>query len=568
MPNTNSRLKIMVLNILLALLLCLPVGLAYAGDQIPHLDQSGNCTKLIVNDKPFLMIAGELHNSNASTIEYMAPLMKRLKAMHLNTVLAPIAWEQFEPEEGVYDYTLIDGMIKEAEANDLKLVVIWFATWKNGQSSYAPIWVKRDTKRFERVQTKEGLRIETLSPFCDATRKADATAFAALMSRIKQVNQENVVIMAQPENEVGILQDMDYSPAALEALEGEVPLLLIEYLQKKQDKLTSAIDNIWAKQGRLSTGNWTTVFGDTPQAREFLLAWQMASFIEDVVKAGQQEYPLPMFVNAWIVQKPDDLPGVYPNGGPVARVMDIYKAAAPSIFTLCPDIYLANFKEICAEYVREDNPLLIPESTVDAGRAFYAFAEHDAICYSPFAIERRAYIDLAYQQAYAVLGELHDTIVANQGSGNMKGLLREGVERSEQFTMGKYIIKVFYQSETEPCYGLVIQEADHEFLVSGVNLRVEFHSEDESVTGYIGYVREVRKEGDQWHVIRVLNGDETYHHSSLRVFGRETTLGTNQSDLIVGPQPTADDPIVAAPLGSKIVQTPGIYRVTTYIREK
>jgi len=30
--------------------------------------------------------------------------------MHLNSTFVTLAWEQFEPQEGVYDYTLVDAI--------------------------------------------------------------------------------------------------------------------------------------------------------------------------------------------------------------------------------------------------------------------------------------------------------------------------------------------------------------------------------------------------------------------------------------------------------------------------
>lgn len=555
-------------KLLAASLLTLVVAEPGLADQrLPHLVQTGGCTQLVVHGKPFLLLAGELHNSSASTLEYVTPLLRRVRQMHLNSVLAPISWEQFEPHEGEYDYTLIDGLVKECAANDLKLVVLWFGTWKNGQSTYAPMWVKRDTDRFERVRDRGGRRLETLSPFCDAARDADCAAFAALMRRIREIDGSGTVIMVQPENEAGILLDMDYGTPALAAFSEPVPQRLMDYLREHGEEASSPIFAAWSAQGRPTSGTWGMVFGDTPQAREFLLAWQTASYIGSVAEAGRREHRLPMFVNAWLVQRPDDPPGTYPNGGPVARVMDIYKAAAPELFTLAPDIYLPNFKEICARYTRKDNPLLIPESSVDAGRAFFAFAEHDAICYSPFAIEERADGDEAFQQAYGVLGELHDTIAAHQGTGSMRGLLREGNERTQCLTLGRYRVDVYYESQSEPCYGLVIQTGDDEFLVAGVNLRVEFRALDESVAGYIGQVREVRREGQQWRTVRVLNGDETFHHGSLRVVGRDSSVSHSASNQVgLGPQPTAENDLESPTGPARIVKTPGIYVVTTYIR--
>ena len=78
---------------------------------IPHLKRQGTATQLIVHDKPFLMLGGELGNSSASDLEYMALIWPKLKAMHLNTILVPFYWEFIEPQEGKFDFTLVDSLI-------------------------------------------------------------------------------------------------------------------------------------------------------------------------------------------------------------------------------------------------------------------------------------------------------------------------------------------------------------------------------------------------------------------------------------------------------------------------
>jgi Domain of unknown function (DUF5597)/Glycosyl hydrolases family 35 len=139
---------------------------AHAG--LPHLEKRGSATELIVDGAPFLILGGELHNSSSSSIEYMKPVWPRLAAMHLNTVLLPVAWETIEPEEGKFDFRNVDELLKGARENNLKLVILWFGAWKNTYSSYVPAWVKTDTERFPRVQTADGRGTERLSPFSTA----------------------------------------------------------------------------------------------------------------------------------------------------------------------------------------------------------------------------------------------------------------------------------------------------------------------------------------------------------------------------------------------------------------
>ena len=77
----------------------------------------------------------------------MEPLWANLKEGGMNTVLAVVTWEQVEPVEGQFDFTVVDEMIKAARANDLKLAILWFGSWKNGMSSYHPVWVKKDNAK-------------------------------------------------------------------------------------------------------------------------------------------------------------------------------------------------------------------------------------------------------------------------------------------------------------------------------------------------------------------------------------------------------------------------------------
>ena len=530
---------------------------------LPYLKQQGDAMQLVVDDKPFIMIAGELHNSTASSEAYLETIWPKLNEMNLNTVLATVSWELLEPEEGIYDYTLVDALVNGARENDLKLVIVWFGTWKNGESSYVPMWVKKDTKRFFRVKRKDGSNIETISAFCEEAKIADARAFRALMKHIRETDFDHTVIMAQPENEVGIFQDIDYNPEAIEKYGQEVPVKLIDYLKQNRSTLKEEVREVWAQNGYKETGTWSEVFGKNPSSKEFFMAWQYASYINEVAREGKAEHPLPMFVNAWIVQKREDLPGVYPNGGPVSRVMDIYKAAAPNIDIVSPDIYLPNFKEIVAMYHRSDNPLLVPESRLDAGRAFYAFATHDAICYSPFAIEDGVN-DFLFKKSYEVLHEITHLITQYQGTGKMIGILKEGDEKEHTFSFGDYRLRVEYENLSEPAYGLIVQPAEDEFIVAGMNFKVFFSHAGDKV-GYIGQVWEGRYEDTIWIPCRLLNGDETWHNAVLRVFGREHMSAALEEATEAAAN--SDIPFTYSANQNKKIVTPGIYKVKTYLRD-
>jgi beta-galactosidase GanA len=321
------------------------------------------------------------------------------------------------------------------------------------------------------------------------------------------------------------------------------------------------VKSVWAAKGYKTSGTWKQVFGDNPQSKGFFITWQYATYMNFVAKSGRKEYNLPVMVNSWIVQKPEDLPGVYPNGGPVSRVMDIWKAAAPDIDIQSPDIYLSNFKEIVAMYHRADNPLLIPESKAEVGRAYYAFGQHDAICFSPFGIEDAA-DDFVFTKSYEVLNEVQHLITKYQGTGKIAGILKEGAETSTELILGDHKLNVGYTRSNEPCFGLVIQTAEDEFIVVGMNLKISFESTKENTVGYIGQVWEGGYDDEQWVPTRLMNGDETWHNALLRVFGRtyESTEDLVVQDKVKG------EPDAYSPSTKQKIVTPGVYKVLTYER--
>src|SRR4051812_36130699 len=121
---------------------------------IPHLEKNGNTTQLIVQGKPFLILGGELHNSSTSGAEYMRPIWEQMKKKNLNTVIAPVYWELLEPQEGKFDFSLVDSMIYGARKQNLHLVILWFASWKNGYSTYVPTWIKDNSDKYREQKIK------------------------------------------------------------------------------------------------------------------------------------------------------------------------------------------------------------------------------------------------------------------------------------------------------------------------------------------------------------------------------------------------------------------------------
>ena len=181
---------------------------------IPTLSIEEGRPVLLVDNKPTLLFAGELHNSSASSLEYMErEVWPHLLGLHLNAVIAPVCWEDLEPRPGEFDFTLVDGLLSQARREGVRLVVLWFGLWKNGMSTYIPAWMKEDRQRYFLMRDRSGRAVEAVSPLCEEAVARDAAAFSALLAHLREVDEERTVVMVQVENEMGLLGDVrDFSP--------------------------------------------------------------------------------------------------------------------------------------------------------------------------------------------------------------------------------------------------------------------------------------------------------------------------------------------------------------------
>ncbi|PZU08845.1 MAG: hypothetical protein DI605_12620 [Sphingomonas sp.] len=504
----------------------------------PRLQRQGTATQLVVGGKPMLLVAGELSNSAASSANYMAPHWARLKAMHLNTVLAPVSWELIEPEEGRFDWSSLDSMLRAARANNLKLVLLWFGAWKNSMSTYAPAWVKRDQGRFPRAELPNGQGAEILSTFGEQTLKADARAFAALNAHLAEVDRRDAtVLMIQVENEIGMLPvARDYSAAANAAFAGAVPADLTAYLAAHRETLVPALKQVWEQNGARTAGTWSELFGQGDASAEIFAAWHYARFADSLTAAGKAAYPIPMYVNVALA-RPGRAPGQYPSGGPLPHLIDIWKAGAPHIDLLAPDIYFPNFVDIVNGYKRPDNPLFIPEAN-NADRpevpanAFYAIGALDAIGFGPFSIDSVDGDPGALGEAYDVLGQLSPYILAAQGQGRMGGfkprqLYDESLVYEPQTkVIGDYRFTVTFADierpartdDTAGAAAIIVQTGPEDYLIAGRDVHVYAEPVAGGQAG-IDSAWEGRFGGDgAWSPGRLLNGDQTHQ-------GRRIMLG-------------------------------------------
>jgi beta-galactosidase GanA len=257
---------------------------AYSQQKTPFIQKKGTTSELIIGGNPFLIRGGELANSSASSLEYMQSLWPTLDQMNLNTILAPVYWELMEPVEGKFDFSLVDGLIYQARQHQVKLIFLWFGSWKNSMSCYAPAWVKRDTARFPRALDKTGHKVEILSPFSNESLEADKKAFCELLSHIKKVDAAlQTVIMVQVENETAMLPNArDYSNEANKQYVGKVPGQLMNYLTENEKSLQPELSKIWTENGKKSKGTWPEVFGNSIYGEEIFQAWYYAFFTEEL----------------------------------------------------------------------------------------------------------------------------------------------------------------------------------------------------------------------------------------------------------------------------------------------
>lgn len=499
----------------------------------PHLEKRGEVTQLIVGGEPWMALACELKNSSSSSAEYMAPIWKKLQGKGLNTVIGSVAWEQIEPEEGKFDFKPVDDMINGARTAGMKLVLIWFASWKNGVSSYVPGWVQKDGARFPLAMTSGGGRLPILSTLGDETCAADARAYAALMKHIREVDAGfQTVIMMQVENEVGLHgETRDHCPAAEKAFASQVPAALTSWLSSHE--LLPETSGPWTAAGSRTSGTWTEVFGEGDAADEFFMAWNYASYIDKVAAAGKAEYDIPMFVNAWIVQPRDLHPGDYPAGGPQAQCHDIWRAAAPHIDFLSPDIYLPDYPAVLSMYSRGGNPVFVPESKAGmagAASAVYTFG-NKGFGYSPFGLDSGLDnpSNEAFFDCYKALGSISGKILKAQAEGRiraawLKGSAPEVLESVLDFGDWKLICSLVSSggwsggaptmlggtyNPNDSGYVLAIDEGDGRMTVLGANARVQFRTGDGKDVANVSKVIEGYFENGEWHPLRWLNGDET-----------------------------------------------------------
>jgi beta-galactosidase GanA len=489
-----------------------------AAAQLPMLVEHDGRHALLVDGAPFLMLGVQVNNS--SNWPAMLPkVWPAVEQLHANTVEVPIAWEQVEPRESQFDFSFLDTLLAQARSHNVRLVLLWFATWKNNGPNYAPGWVKLDNTRFPRVISEKGETMNSLSPHFQTTLDADRKGFVALLRHLKATDAQHTVIMVQVENETGTYGAVrDHSDVAERLFQEPVPAALLKAMHKQP-------------------GNWRKVFGQ--DADEFFHAWFVARFVEQVAAAGKLENPLPLYVNAALRDLQPQDPHSYSSGGPTWNVLDIWKAVGNSIDVIGPDIYSPNFAFYTGtleKYSRPDNALFVPETGNAAvyARYFFEVIGRRAIGFSPFGMDFTGYVnfplgaqkidaELIEQFAlnYQLVAPFERELAALSFAGKVWGAAEPTDMHEQRLAMGHWQAALTYgrpqfggaapTGNPTPSGGALIAEiGSNEYLVAGYHVRVNFEFPVKTEKHLLmSRVEEGHYESGRWVFERLWNGDQT-----------------------------------------------------------
>lgn len=451
---------------------------------------AGADRQLRVDGRPFIILGGELGNSSASSEADVQRIFPKLNKMGLNTVLVPAYWDLIEQQEGTFDFSLVDAAISNAEANNLKVVFLWFGAWKNSMSCYAPEWFKRDTRRFPRAHTAQGKPLEIASPFSENVFKADARAFEALVSHIVETDTRHTVIMLQIENEIGMLENArDYSADASRLFNAAVPERLTSYLSRNHKSLHPDLLARWEANGAKTKGSWVDLFGEGLETEEIFMAYSYALYVGRLADIARSHTSMPLYVNAAMNSR-GRRPGQYPSAGPLAHLIDIWRCGAPALDFISPDIYDAGFAQWVARYATCGNALFIPEMRLNednGSQAFYVFGEHKALGVSPFSIEN-GNEDGKLRKAYEKLRLLMPLLAKEQ---NRHGMLFENKDEEKVWNedglriTARHFFTLPWDSRatdgsTWPLAGaMLIRIAEYEYILAGSGVVLTFQGDDE-----------------------------------------------------------------------------------------
>jgi hypothetical protein len=491
--------------------------------EIPKVVNKNGHYSLYVDGEPYFIFGAQAHNS--STWESELPeVWETIDKINANTLEIPVYWEQIEAQQGEYDFSIVQLLLDQARENDKRLILLWFATWKNGSNHYMPQWMKLQPEKYPNIYSKDGKEIDSPSPHAKTTMEADAKAFSALMQYLKKYDSEHTVIMVQVQNEPGSWWSVrDYSETAQKIFNQSVPEALLK---------PEVLNELHIPAG--TTGSWEEVFGN--RADEYFQAWSIARYIEYIAAAGKAVNPLPLYVNAALRDPFSNPPATnYESGGPTDNVIPIWKVAAPSLDLLAPDIYLQGSKNILKVidlYTRKDNALMVPEigTSYENIKYLYKLLEK-GIGYAPFGIDNgddeyfNKYNKLLGQE-YKLLVPMMQELIEWRSEGRIYSCVQSEKHIIEDVDLENWNAHLIFgemqrmapeQVVDEPSArapmgkALIMKLSDNEFLVSATNCRFTFVPTGKNVGKTWQYlqVEEGYFQNGKFNALRILNGDET-----------------------------------------------------------
>ncbi|MBQ6679895.1 MAG: DUF5597 domain-containing protein [Lachnospiraceae bacterium] len=495
-------------------------------ETFPEIRNENGVFTFRLGGQPCLLLGGELHNSSASDPVYMEkrvlPALRRLRG---NLILAPVYWEKLEPEEGVYDFTLVDVLVRMMRREGFKLGLLWFGTWKGPDSLFLPGWLKAELTDGDFQRDENGRLIRQISPFAERVLTADRKAYVQLMRHLREIDEEaQTVVLMQVENEPGTwFHRRDHSARAEAAFASPLPADAAAFYGV--------------------SGSWEALQEDADEA---FMSYYVAKAVGGIAAAGKEVCPLPVFTNCV-----PNMGFLHVAGGPSAENAEAWKTFAPAVDVLTPNVYDPGFERIVSAYNRPDNPLMIPETGLDKdllSKLLFTVGT-GGLMYSPFGIEelfpeprdeyhfrlpgRRPPIENgeALAEAYQILQLLYPEILGalkekrihtliqgpDEKAGTpvpgFGGMLRFEGGSSRMETLQRYVFRfdlgVDPVPETAPlAAAMVIEEGEDCFLFAGVNIAVSLSAADPDQTVFVEDYREYVLRDGALTEGRTLNGDE------------------------------------------------------------
>jgi hypothetical protein len=433
---------------------------------LPRIERANGRARLIVDGRPFLILGVQWDCDSCFSPEEMNPLFSHAARMEANTAALPTYWREVEPEPGRFDFRMVDERIKQAQAHGLRIVLLWFATWKNACAFYAPAYVRDDPATYPLAVDRDGQPTISPCPSAETTWERDCAALTALMAHLRDHDLDRTVIMVQIENEAGLLGT---------------------------DRCYCAVCN-----ERFVAEGWASTRGDSP-AEVFSVAG-IASYIDRLAKQAKAVYSLPVYTNVWLSRPVGSVPGRdYPSGGAVPQVLSLFRERAPHLDLIAPDIYVGgqrDFQRLCCDYRAGGNPLFIAEhSSSPIGRAernvFYAIGQHGAIGFDPWAIDSphpQRYgpplvdpVDGAWgpqafslRDSYRAISRAVAPLVAAQGTDRLFTFVQEPAEESTGWEADGCDVLIAYHDREGAGRGIVIQQGPTELVALGLGFDVRF----------------------------------------------------------------------------------------------